>query len=260
MTQALAGDIEALAGDIEKLAAAKLQFVASPLMWWAIRNAGDLRRAIDVLPGLLAAISPNISEWERSIKEWFGVRGDDHPFYQSVESWLGLTETQVMSGLQYYLCKYGDPATKAFLRAAAPGIVWPDELDQWDVVIEEPVYRRGSSKGGPDRIDMIIAAGAYKGFGVVIEAKFGSGISKNPLARYEGHASSKWNLRKESARFLVLGRRRIARTTKVLEKEKNKRWEFLSWHVFLTRFERELEFLTVDQKFAELRRQIWRCV
>lgn len=187
-----------------------------------------------------------------ALKHWFGIVDDDHCFAQKVEPWLALTETQAMAGLQHFLEKHGEPAILAFLRAAAPG-EWPDKIEECAAEIEVVIPKKGS------RIDMIVSGRDRDGpIGVVIEAKLGAKLTRNPLSDYRAFAESRGlTSGLGPTRLLILDVGHCRETERRLKQ--NKKWSLLSWHLLLVRLEKELTNSGItDHDFAALRHHIWR--
>lgn len=235
----------------EDLASVDRSYAPAPLLWWAERIEGDLKKALRVLGQHSRSLPEEAYVGGQAIRKWFGEGDEHHCFSQSVEPWLALTETQVMSGLAYHLNKHGKPALLAFLRAAAPG-EWPQTLESCQAEVEVLVPRSGC------RIDMLVSA-TYGGqkVGVVIEAKLGSTLRDNPLADYRRFIRDKRGMVGDQTIFIILDVARCRETDRRLAR--NKGWKTLSWHVFLVRLEKELRAIGItDLAFAAHRHRIWR--
>lgn len=201
-----------------------------------------------------------------AMKRWYGIGQGEHSFHQRPPPWLALTETQVMAGLCHCTNSLGQEAGMAMLDALSPGLC-PEGPTLISCVVEEPTAIKKS------RIDLILRAEAGPDrqlYCVVVEAKLGSTLEKNPLAEYRRHALDFWledgegfrlktearELRHENLDLIVLDYGHHSKTASRLRKNKN--WRLLSWFAFLSRLERELLKRSVDsQEFKQLRSMIW---
>lgn len=224
--------------------------------WMAIRP--DIRHAARTVQEC-AALAPDMDEGFIRLRKWFGVTGPNHPFANDPEIWLTLTETQVMAGFCHFIKVGPAERVRTFLTACAPWIAWPREGVVWKARTEVP------TKSG--RIDMIVWA-QYDGqsWGLVVEAKFGAKIARNPLPQYRQRATEK-----EFQLVFDDGPRAGARAALLVvapdltdeiagRLRKNRSWQFMSWLSLLSRFERTLDPKNDDAEFAEFRKKVWKCL
>lgn len=231
-----------------------------------------MAKAIDILP---KSYRKSAKHDLSAMKRWYGAAQGEHSFHQRPPPWLALTETQVMAGLCHFTNSLGQEAGRAMLDALSPGLC-PEGPALISCVVEEPTANKKRS-----RIDLILRAEAGPDrqlYCVVVEAKLGSTLEKNPLAEYRRHALDFWledgesfrlktkaagkvktearELRDDNLDLIVLDYGYHSKTASRLSKNKN--WRLLSWFAFLSRLERELLKRSVDsQEFKQLRSMIW---
>ncbi len=189
----------------------------------------------------------------KAISNHFGLAGEHHSLHVEPLRWLWLGETQATKGLQHFLAQ-GDDRIRLFLRALAPTIPWPSDLEELSVGAEIP--------SGRGRIDLLIHGKAHgRTWGAVIEAKFENGLKGNPLSEYMRHgAKLKMALMpdvagKRTGALIVLGKKLSRPSRKKMSR--NARWRFVHWREVLRRFDAGLTEPTVDEEFRRFRRTLW---
>lgn len=235
---------------LRTLAQMRRDYRPDPLEVWSGQLESDLTHALRLLPGFLPEMTGPFDSYGAALRMWFGMNEQSHPFYQQVEPWLRLTETQVVGGLAHYMRRHGTPAMLAFLDAIAP-CDWPANLLDLRADVEVMVPGRG-------RIDLLVS-GILEGrkIGVVVEAKWGSDL-RNSLKHYKRHVLHNAEMRMcpKRTKFIVLGANAGRKTARKLGQ--NQCWSSVSWREFLRRFEIALNRQgVVDPGFAVHRQRIW---
>lgn len=189
----------------------------------------------------------------RAVSVHFGLANAHHCLHVEPLEWLRLNETQATKGLKHFLA-FDDERIGCFLRALAPSIVWPLDLEDLSVAAEV--------RSGRGRIDLLVQGRArHRAWGAVVEAKFEHGLGTNPLSVYKRHAV---NLRmtvaadgsaERTGALIVVGKRRCRQTRRKLSRNEN--WRFVHWHEVLRRFDAALTEPKVDEDFRRFRRTLW---
>jgi hypothetical protein len=189
----------------------------------------------------------------KAISEHFGLANPHHCLHVEPLGWLRLGETQATRGLQHFLTS-NNVRTRLFLKALAPNIAWPPDLQDLNVEAETPA--------GRGRIDLLISGRSEeKIWGAVIEAKFEHSLEGNPLGDYMRHGMSlTMRLRTElpaerTGALIVLGKRACRQTRKRLSR--NRHWRLVHWREVLRRFDGALAEPSLDDDFRRFRRTLW---
>lgn len=219
---------------------------------WGYRIGLAARDALGASDALERAVGPRSASVE-AISRHFGLANEQHSLHVDPFGWLRLSETQATGSLRHFLAA-GDGRARLFLKALAPEIDWPSDLDDFVVVTE--------TRAGRGRIDLLIHAksrGAV--WGAVIEAKFENSISGNPLPDYLRHGTrlgmrfAAAGAAKRTGALIVLGKRVCRQTRKRLAR--NGQWRFVHWREVLRRFDAGLADEAVDEDFRRFRRTLW---
>lgn len=210
---------------------------------WAISELSNRGQADDYTSKKIADV----------LNEWFGVLDENHPFSVEPQEWLNLTETQVMAGLSHFAKRCGENGVLALFKAAVPsaeiGGIAEDRHNDRKCGCETEVVVQGSRS----RIDMLVTIEDKAQIHIlVIEAKWGSSIAKNPLSEYRNYAKKT----ADKTECIILDFALNSKTESRLRR--NKDWRFLSWHVFLRRLEKWFPNPEADDlAFLNFRGQVW---
>ncbi len=219
---------------------------------WSYRIGLAARDAL----GAAGAIEGSVGDRSGRVKwisDHFGLSNPHHCLHVEPLAWLRLGETQATRGLQHFLRARNERA-RLFLKALAPKIAWPPDLEDLSVVTEMPAAR--------GRIDLLISGRSHGNtWGAVIEAKFEHSLKGNPLGDYMRHGiklSMHLGTRVSSERtgaLIILGKRACRQTRKRLSR--NEHWRLVHWREVLRRFDVGLAEPTIDEDFRRFRRTLW---
>jgi hypothetical protein len=188
-----------------------------------------------------------------AVARFFGSFHPNHAFRVEPLRWLSLTEVQATTGLSHFLAAGGEPRIAAFLRALDPAVDW--------------TRARGLSIAAELRLqtgraDLVIVERERRdrGYGAVVEAKFGHHLRHNPLAEYKKYLTDRKCVVTRAAAertgtLKIVGIRCDGSTVQRLRW--NRDWSFIDWSTFLRRFEIELAGQPDDVDFRRFRRTLW---
>lgn len=202
----------------------------------------------------LSDFKGSANQRRHAVLHFFGADHPSHAFHVEPCRWLRITEAQATKSLAQFLHQGGGARIRAFLRALAPDLAWPERLTNSMAQAEVPA--------GRGRIDVLLTAKAHdQVWGAVIEAKFDHNLKGNPLPDYAkaGKASglqfSSTSESPPSAVLVVLGTTHCRTTRDRLNR--NKLWRFTHWRSVLRRLERQMACTPDDDQFRHFRRTLW---